>query len=290
MPVLLALLGVYLIWGSTYLAMRFAIQAMPPLLMAGIRYVVAGGVMLAVLAALRKPMPSARQWRHAGWVGVLMLLGGNGAVCLALELGISSGLSALVLAITPLFALVIAFFWGQRATGREWLGIVLGIAGIVILNAGRELSASPLAGELLIFAAISWSLGSIWGKHLDQPSGFVASAAQMIVGGTALLLAAAARGESLRTLPPAPALWALAYLIFIGAILGFSSYVYLLATVRPALATSYAYVNPVVAVVLGLWLGGEQLDRQEVWAMGVILAGVVLVCLPAAAGPAGKRA
>lgn len=287
---LLALLGVYLIWGSTYLAMRFAIQAMPPLLMAGIRYLVAGGVMLVVLALLKRPMPSPRQWRHTGWVGMLMLLGGNGAVCLALELGLSSGLSALVLAITPLFALVIAYFWGHRATGREWLGILLGMAGIVILNFGRELSASPLAGALLIFAAVSWSLGSIWGKHLDQPPGFVASAAQMIVGGVALLLAAAVRGESLHALPPAPALWALAYLIFIGAILGFSSYVYLLATVRPALATSYAYVNPVVAVVLGLVLGGESLDRQEVWAMAVILAGVVLVCLPATTGPVGKQA
>lgn len=287
-PVLLALLGVYLIWGSTYLAMRFAIQAMPPLLMAGIRYVVAGGVMLVVLALLKKPMPTARQWRHAGVVGILMLVGGNGAVCLALELGISSGLSALVLAITPLFALIIAYFWGQRASGREWLGIALGIAGIVILNFGRELSASPLAGGLLIFAAISWSLGSIWGKHLDMPAGFVASAAQMVAGGVALLLAAAGRGEVLHALPPAPALWALAYLIFIGAILGFSSYVYLLGAVRPALATSYAYVNPMVAVVLGLWLGGEQLDAQEVWAMVVILAGVVLVCLPAPG--AGKQA
>jgi drug/metabolite transporter (DMT)-like permease len=288
LSVLLALSGVYLIWGSTYLGMRLAIQAMPPLLMAGVRYLVAGTVMLAGLRLLRQPLPSLRQWRHAGGIGVLMLLGGNGAVCLALEQGIGSGLSALVLAVTPLFALLMAhFFWRQRATGREWLGIALGIAGMVFLDSGRELQATPLAGVLLIFAALSWSLGSIWGKHLDLPPAFMASAVQMIAGGLALLLAAAVRGEALHGWPPAQALWALAYLIFIGAILGFSSYAWLLANVRPALATSYAYVNPLVAVLLGLWLGGEQMDRREFWAMGVILAGVVLVCLPAA--PAANR-
>lgn len=278
--IVLALLSVYLIWGSTYLAMRFAVEALPPLLMAGIRYVIAGGVIFLVLWLLKKPLPTARQWRHSGWVGVLLLLGGNGAVCIALTQGVSSGLSALVLAITPLFALIIAYFWGQKATGREWLGIVLGIAGIVILNFGRELSASPLAGALLIFAAISWSLGSIWGKHLDQPSGFMASAVQMIVGGLVLLLVGGLSGERITAMPSAHTFGVLAYLIFIGAILGFSSYVYLLATVRPALATSYAYVNPVVAVALGVGLGGEQVDAQELWAMAVIIFGVVLVCLP----------
>jgi drug/metabolite transporter (DMT)-like permease len=278
--IVLALLAVYFIWGSTYLAMRFAVMAIPPLLMAGVRYLIAGGTILIVLWLLKKPLPTRRQWLHAGWVGVLLLLGGNGAVCLALERGVSSGLSALVLAVTPLFILVIGYFWGQRAAGREWLGIALGIAGIVILNFGRELSASPLAGSLLIFAAVSWSLGSVWGRRLDQPSGFMASAVQMIVGGLALLLAAALHGESLQAWPATKTLWAMAYLIFVGAILGFSSYVYLLATVRPALAISYAYVNPVVAVALGVMLGGEQVDAQELWAMVVILAGVVLVCLP----------
>lgn len=278
--IVLALLSVYFIWGSTYLAMRFAVEAIPPLLMAGTRYLIAGGTIFLVMWLLKKPLPTRRQWLHTGWVGLLLLLGGNGSVCLALERGVSSGLSALVLAVTPLFVLLIAYFWGQRASGREWLGIVLGIIGIVILNFGRELSASPVAGALLIFAAVSWSLGSIWGKHLDQVSGFMASAVQMIVGGVALLLVGGLRGERLHALPAAKALWSMAYLIFVGAILGFSSYVYLIATVRPALATSYAYVNPMVAVALGVMLGGEHVDAQELWAMGVIVLGVVLVCLP----------
>lgn len=290
-PVLLALLGVYLIWGSTYLAMRFAIEGIPPLLMGGVRYLCAGGLILMVLRLRGAAWPSARQWRDSAVVGVLLLLGGNGLVCLALERGISSGLSALVVGVTPLFALVFAQFWGQRAHGREWLGIVLGLGGLVLLNFGHEFSASPVAAVLLILAALSWSFGSMWGKRLDLPSGFMASGAQMLAGGIAMLLAALLRGEQLAAVPSAKAMWALAYLVFIGAILGFSAYVYLLATVRPALATSYAYVNPLVAVVLGVWLGGETVDAMELAGLAVILGAVVLVYLPAGKGlPAPSRA
>jgi drug/metabolite transporter (DMT)-like permease len=281
LPVVLALLGVYLIWGSTYLAMRFAIEAMPPLLMAGIRYVFAGVLIFVFLYWRGHALPTRRQWRDTGIVGCLLLLGGNGAVCLALERGVSSGMSALVVGVTPLFALIFSGLWGQRASSREWLGIFVGLIGLVLLNFGHELSASPAAGMLLVFAALSWSLGSIWSKHLDMPSGFMASALQMLLGGLVLLLVAMFRGESMTMMPAAKGLWALAYLVFIGAILGFSSYVYLLATVRPALATSYAYVNPLVAVGLGVWLGGETVDVMELAAMAVILAGVVLVYLPA---------
>lgn len=281
--VLLALLGVYLIWGSTYLAMRFAIESMPPLLMAGIRYVCAGALIFLFLWWRGHALPTRRQWRDAGIVGVLLLLGGNGMVGLAMERGVSSGMSALVVGVTPLFALVFAYFWGQRASAREWMGILLGLAGLVLLNFGRELSASPLGGLLLVLAALSWSFGSMWGKRLDLPQGFMASAVEMMVGGLALLLVAGLRGEAMTEMPTAKALWALAYLIFIGAILGFSAYVYLLQTVRPALATSYAYVNPVVAVALGVSFAGESVDLMEMLAMGVILGGVVLVCLPAAA-------
>lgn len=290
-PVLLALLGVYLIWGSTYLAMRFAIEGIPPLLMGGVRYVCAGSLILLALRLRGAAWPSWRQWRDSGRVGVLLLLGGNGLVCLALERGVSSGLSALVVGVTPLFALVFAWCWGQRAHGREWLGIALGLGGLVLLNFGHELSASPASAALLILAALSWSFGSMWGKRLDLPAGFMASGAQMLAGGLAMLLAALLRGEQLAAVPPAKALWALAYLVFVGAILGFSAYVYLLATVRPALATSYAYVNPLVAVVLGVWLGGETVDAMELAGLAVILGAVVLVYLPAGKGapaPSGR--
>ena len=255
-------------------------KALPPLLMAGIRYVLAGFFLFAFLKLRGHVWPMARQWRDSLIVGALLLLGGNGMVGLAMERGVSSGMSALVVGVTPLFALVFAGFWGQHASRREWLGIAVGLVGLIMLNFGRELSASPIAAGLLVLAALSWSFGSIWGKHLQLPSGFMASALQMLLGGAVLLAVALLRGESMTAMPTEKALWSLAYLIFIGAILGFSAYVYLLETVRPALATSYAYVNPLVAVALGVWLGGEKVDALELLAMGIILGGVVMVYLP----------
>lgn len=278
--IFLALMSVYFIWGSTYLAMRFAVQSIPPLLMASARYLLAGGLIFAALRWRGEPVPSWRQWRNGGVVGTFLLLGGNGSVCVALQHGAGSGLSALVLAITPLMVLAMGYGWGQRATGREWAGMLLGLAGMVVLSFGHDLRASPLAGALLLLAAASWSFGSLWGKHVDQPQGFMASAVQMLVGGAVLMLAALADGEHLHQLPDLRALIAFAYLVLFGAILGFSSYVYLLANVRPALAVSYSYVNPLVAVLLGVVLGGETVDAHEGWAMAVIIAGVVLVCLP----------
>ncbi len=284
--VLTALIALYLIWGSTYLAMRLVVEGMPPLLSAGIRYSIAGTLFFVFLKLRGAAWPSLRQWREAGMVGVLLLLGGNGAVALALEQGVSSGMAALVVALAPLFALIFATMWGQAVQGRDWLGIALGVAGIMLLNAGSVLSASPAGTVLLVMAALIWAFGSMWGKRLQQPPAFMASAVQMLVGGAVLMLAGTLRGEAITTMPSTQSLWALAYLIFFGSILGFSSYVYLLATVRPALATSYAYVNPVVAVALGVWLGGEQVDAMELAGMTVILAGVVLVCWPSEKAPA----
>lgn len=284
--VLTALIALYLIWGSTYLAMRLLVEGMPPLLSAGIRYSIAGTLFFVFLKLRGAAWPSLRQWRDAGMVGVLLLLGGNGAVALALEQGVSSGMAALVVALAPLFALIFATMWGQAVQGRDWLGIALGVAGIMLLNAGSVLSASPAGTILLVMAALIWAFGSMWGKRLQQPPAFMASAVQMLVGGAVLMLAGTLRGEAITTIPSTQSLWALAYLIFFGSILGFSSYVYLLATVRPALATSYAYVNPVVAVALGVWLGGEQVDAMELAGMAVILAGVVMVCWPSEKAPA----
>lgn len=284
--VLTALVALYLIWGSTYLAMRLLVEGMPPLLSAGIRYSIAGTLFFVFLKLRGAAWPSQRQWRDTGMVGVLLLLGGNGAVALALEQGVSSGMAALVVALAPLFALIFATMWGQAVQGRDWLGIALGVAGIMLLNAGSVLSASPAGTILLVMAALIWAFGSMWGKRLQQPPAFMASAVQMLVGGAVLMLAGTLRGEAITTMPSTQSLWALAYLIFFGSILGFSSYVYLLATVRPALATSYAYVNPVVAVALGVWLGGEQVDAMELAGMTVILAGVVMVCWPSEKAPA----
>ena len=167
--VLTALIALYLIWGSTYFAMRLVVEGMPPLLSAGIRYTLAGLLMFVFLKLRGVAWPTAVQWRDAGIVGVLLLLGGNGAVALALDRGVSSGMSALVVAIAPLFALVFASFWGQAVQGRDWVGIGLGFCGVMLLNAGSELSASPVGALLLVAAALVWAFGSMWGKRLQQP-------------------------------------------------------------------------------------------------------------------------
>ncbi len=152
----------------------------------------------------------------------------------------------------------------------------------MLLNTGSELSASPTGAILLVVAALVWAFGSMWGKRLQQPPAFMASAVQMLVGGAVLMVAGGLRGEAVTAMPSSQSLWAMAYLVVFGSILGFSSYVYLLANVRPALATSYAYVNPVVAVAIGVWLGGEKVEVLELVGKIIILAGVVLVCWPSA--------
>ncbi|MFN3586788.1 MAG: EamA family transporter, partial [Moraxellaceae bacterium] len=195
---------------------------------------------------------------------------------------VSSGMSALIVSLTPLFALLFARLWGQPVLPRDGVGIALGLAGVAILNSGQVLSASPAGGVLLVLAALLWAFGSMWGKHLPQPPAFMAGALQMLVGGVALLVAGLLRGEQLPATVTPEALGAMAYLVVFGSLLGFTAYVWLLAHVRPALATSYAYVNPVVAVALGLWLGGEQVEAVEWAGMVVMLAGVVLVCWPGA--------
>ncbi len=194
----------------------------------------------------------------------------------------------------PLFALLFGLIWGQRTTGLEWGGIILGLLGIGLLNLGHNLQASPLGAVIVLLAAASWAFGSMWSRHLTLPAGAMASAAQMLIGGGVLLLGSAISGERLQGMPDAGGWLALAYLTFLGSIVAFSAYLYLLKNVRPAAATSYAYVNPVVAVLLGITFAGERIGVEEGLAMTVILSAVVLIGLPqwrrprqpATAGPA----
>lgn len=281
-PLLLigAFIALYIIWGSTYLAIRIGVESWPPLLMAGVRFVIAGSLMFAWLRWRGAPMPTLREWKAGAVIGVLLLSCGNGGVTLAEHLGVASGVAALAVATVPLFALVFGLIWGQRTTRLEWAGIVLGLIGIALLNLGSNLQASPLGAALIIFAAASWSFGSMWSKHLPLPAGPMASAVEMLAGGAALLLGSALSGERMETLPT-PAGWAaLAYLVVFGSIIAFSSYLYLLKNVRPAAATSYAYVNPAVAVLLGVLFAGEHIGGEEGLAMLVIISAVVLIGLP----------
>ena len=278
-PLLAAFAALYLIWGSTYLAIRIGVASWPPLLMAAARFLLAGAALYAWLRWRGAPAPSARQWRHAALIGTLLLSMGNGGVTLA-EQWVASGVAALAVATVPLFTLAFAQWGGQRGSAREWWGIALGLGGIVLLNLGANLQASPLGAALLLLASASWALGSVWGKRLDLPAGAMAPAAEMLAGGTVLALGSLLSGERLQHWPTPEGWLALLYLVVFGSLVAFSAYLYLLKTVRPALATSYAYVNPVVAVGLGVAFAGEQIGTAEMAAMTVIIAAVVWISLP----------
>jgi Permeases of the drug/metabolite transporter (DMT) superfamily len=280
LAVVFALAIVYVVWGSTYLGIRFALEGgWPPLAaVSGARFLVAGGVMYAFLRWRGVPAPTGAQWRNVAVMGVTLLLLGNGCVVLA-EQHVSSGLAAVAVASVPLWMGLFGAFYGQRPTRIEWLGLAVGFAGVVWLNAGSSLGASPAGLVLLVIAPVAWAFGSVWSRGRDLPSPFMTSAGQMLCGGAMLLLIGLLRGEGHDLQPTLQGTLALAYLAVFGSIVAFSTYVWLLHHVRPVLVSSYAYVNPVIAVALGAWLAGERFTAHDLGAMAVILAGVVLITL-----------
>lgn len=274
----LALLTLYVVWGSTYLGIRLALVSYPPFTLAATRFLFAGVLMYGFLRLRGHAPPSRLQWRNAAITGILLLLGGNGLVCYA-EQTVDSGVAAVAVASMPLFAATFAGIQGEWPRGRELAGLVIGFAGVIVLNLGSGLSEAPLGALALIAAAASWAFGSVWSRRRDMPSGPMNTAAQMLCAAPALAVVAVASGESWPTTPTWTATAALIYLALFGSILAFSAYLYLLHTVRPALATSYAYVNPPVAVLFGILLAGETVGAIDLAGMAIILAGVVLVVL-----------
>jgi drug/metabolite transporter (DMT)-like permease len=272
----IALLTVYVVWGSTYLAIRIALEGWPPFAMAAVRFLAAGAIMIAFLRWRGTPWPTARQWRNCAITGTLLLAGGNGLVCYA-ELTVSSSLAAVAVAVMPLFAALFAGLYGKWPAGRDWIGLAIGFGGVILLNLGGEMRGSPAGALALLAAPLAWAFGSVWSKHQDMPDPFMSTAAQMLAGSVPLALIAALTGEALPTSPSLGSTLAVVYLVVFGSILAFTAYVYLLNRVRPALATSYAYVNPPIAVLFGVLLAGERFGAMEAVAMAVILAGVVVI-------------
>ncbi len=284
----LAFAAIYLIWGSTYLAIRFAVETLPPFLMAGVRFVVAGAL-LYVWARLRgEERPSAANWRATAILGGLLLLGGNGLVSWA-ELRVASGPAALLVSTIPLF--VVLFEWlGPHSirvgppTRLVAIGVAAGLAGIVLLIGPGDLLGARIdliGAAALIAAALSWSFGSAISRRLPQPaSPILGTAMQMLAGGGLLLFTGIVMGEAERFEPAAvssESLLALAYLIVFGSLLAFTAYVYLLQNVAITKVATYAYVNPVVALGLGWALAGEELSPRMLIASAIILGAVMLI-------------
>lgn len=276
--VILALLSLYFIWGSTYLAIRFALVGFPPFLMSGIRFLIAGSLLFAFMRWRGAPLPTRSQWIGSALVGGLLLGGGNGGVTFAQQ-WVSSGLAAVWVATMPVWAALFAGLWGKWPNRIEWVGLGLGFVGVVILNFEGNLRANPIGAIALTIATICWAFGSVWSRHLSLPKGPMSSAAQMLAGSVLLIPLGLLTGERITVIPALPALLAVLYLIVFGSLIGFSSYAYLLTKVRPTLATSYAYVNPMVAVLLGVVFAGEKISAAGVVAMMIILGGVALVTM-----------
>lgn len=274
--VIASLFCTYFIWGSTYLAIRFGIESFPPFLMAGIRFTIAGVILYIVMRYLGAPNPTKQQWLGAGAVGLLLPALGNGTVCYVQQT-ISSSVAALSIATAPIWMAIFSSIWGHHITAKEWLGIAVGLVGIILLNLGGSLHGDFTSALLLIFAAASWSFGSVWGKRLVMPPGLMASAAQMLVGGLALLIMSAAQGETWPQTISLKSWGALLFLVVLGSLVAYSAYQYLLKTVRPLVASSNTFVNPAVAFALGIWLANEHVTTVELIALGVILIGVYLV-------------
>jgi len=276
--VLTALLSVYVIWGSTYLAIRFALNGYAPLFFPALRFLGAGAILFVFLRLRGYPLPTLRQWRDAALIGVLLLDVGNGGVVLA-ERNVGSALAAMAVATVPLWAALFGGIWGQWPARPQWAGLVIGFAGIVVLNLGGDLAASPSSAILLTLSAATWAFGSVLSRRLDLPKGLMSSACQMLAAGAVFVAASWLRGEPWVLWPNNGAGGALLYLIGFGSLLGFSAYIFLVQNVTPALATSYAYVNPVIALLFGLGLGGEHIVGSGYFAIAMVLLGVVLIVL-----------
>jgi drug/metabolite transporter (DMT)-like permease len=274
----LALLTLYIVWGSTYLGILFALESYPPFLLAGLRFLGAGVAMYAFLRWRGHAAPSRLQWRNAAITGVLLLGFGNGLVCSAEE-RVSSGIAAVAVSSMPLFAAAFSGMYGQWPTRREAFGLLVGFAGVVVLNLGSGLSGERIGAIALLTAAMCWAFGSVWSRRQDMPAGPMNTAAQMLCASVALLGVGFGTGEQLPADPSWRATAALVYLAVFGSILAFSAYLYVLKHARPAVATSYAYVNPPVAVLFGVLLVGETVGPYDLAGMGIILAGVAVITL-----------
>ncbi|ENZ6683112.1 drug/metabolite exporter YedA [Escherichia coli] len=279
LPLFGALFALYIIWGSTYFVIRIGVESWPPLMMAGVRFLAAGILLMAFFLLRGHKLPPLRPLLNAALIGLLLLAVGNGMVTVAEHQNVPSGIAAVVVATVPLFTLCFSRLFGIKTRKLEWVGIAIGLAGIIMLNSGGNLSGNPWGAILILIGSISWAFGSVYGSRITLPVGMMAGAIEMLAAGVVLMIASMIAGEKLTALPSLSGFLAVGYLALFGSIIAINAYMYLIRNVSPALATSYAYVNPVVAVLLGTGLGGETLSKIEWLALGVIVFAVVLVTL-----------
>ncbi len=284
----LAFATVYLVWGSTYLAIRVAVGSMPPFALAAVRFALAGSLLFAFLRLRGSAWPNRRQWRDAFVSGAFLLLGGNGLVTWA-EQTVPSSLTALLIGAGPVFVVLVEWAWpgGRRPTLVTFCAMLLGFVGVAWLAAPWETdgagAADPAGVAAILLACVSWAVGSIYGRHVRDPAPpFVAAAAQMLAGSVSLALVAGVRGEfgAWDLSATTSTSWlAFAYLVLVGSLAGYSAFVWLVKHSTAARTATYAYVNPIVAVFLGWLLLDERVDARTLAASAVILSAVAMVTL-----------
>jgi drug/metabolite transporter (DMT)-like permease len=282
-----ALITVYIVWGSTYLAIRFAVESMPPFLMAGVRFLIAGGILYVWRRLAGDKHPKRFEWRSAAIVGSLLLLGGNGNVVWA-EQHVASGIAALIVGSTPIWMVTIDALrpGGRKANLQTWSGVIIGFIGIIILISPWKMSGSSQSLDMwgvlsLLLAAFLWAVGSLYSRSARLPdSPLLGTGMEMLVGGAGLLALGTVTGEWARLDPSAispRSIWSLIYLIFFGALVGYSAYTWLLRNAPTPLVSTYAYVNPMVAILLGSLFAGEIITSHILISATIVISSVILI-------------
>jgi drug/metabolite transporter (DMT)-like permease len=284
--IIAAFASIYLVWGSTYLAIRYAIETIPPFIMGGARFLISGALLYVWARYRGAPRPTRLHWRNAVIAGAFLLLGGNGAVVWA-EQFVPSGLTALLVSILPFWLVIIEWVRPprRRPSGLVLVGLVLGFVGIIVLvgpgNVGGQGDIRPLGALVLILGSLSWAIGSFWSRDAQLPeSGLMTTGMEMLGGGALLSIVGVLSGElsklDIHHVSRVSAL-GLLYLITFGSLIGFTSYIWLLDKVSPAKLGTYAYVNPIVAVLLGWAIAGEALSIRTVIAAAIVICAVALI-------------
>lgn len=294
-----AFAAIYLIWGSTYLGIRVAVHTIPPFTMAAARFFCAGLLLLIVMRSQKAAWPTARQWRDNAVIGTFLLLGGNGLVGWA-EQTVPSGITALVIGVQPVFMVLTEWAWpgGLRPNRMVMVGMALGFIGVTWLAAPWEQGSSQplnISGLIAILSACAfWAFGSIYSRHARPAAApFMGSAVQMLCGSASLGVAALVRGEfqmlHVSRITP-QSWWAFIYLVLIGSLVGYSTFVWLMKHSTPARVSTYAYVNPVVAVILGYFLLDEPISDRTLLGALIIVAAVIIVTTQKSKRPPGQAA
>lgn len=292
--ILAAFASIYIIWGSTYLAIRYAVQTIPPFLMGGLRFVISGALLYAWSRYRGAERPSRLHWRNAFIAGGFLLVGGNGAVVWA-EQFVPSGLTALLVSILPFWLVIIEWVRPpqRRPAAAVLIGLIIGFIGIVVLvgpgNLGGRGDVRPIGAVVLILGSLSWAIGSFFSRDADLPqSGLLTTGMEMLGGGVLMLVVGTLSGEvshfDIGHVSAASAI-GLLYLVTFGSLLGFTSYIWLLDKVSPARLGTYAYVNPIVAVVLGWAIASERLSFRTAVAAAIVICAVALITTARSSAP-----